>query len=64
VSVTTTPEFHHGEPVKLFDTPNVLVDVLPAGRLLMRTTTPAPPVTQLEVIVNWFSELRRRSGGG
>jgi hypothetical protein len=37
------------------------MDVLPGGRLLMRTRIPRPPVTRLEIIVNWFGELRRRS---
>jgi hypothetical protein len=29
----------------------------------MRTATPAPPVTELEVVVNWFTELRRKVAG-
>ena len=62
VPITTAPEFHSGDPVKLFDTPNVLMDVLPGGRLLMRTATPTPPVTDLEVVTNWFAELRKKVG--
>jgi Tol biopolymer transport system component len=60
VPVTTGQELRHGEPVKLFESPDVLIDVLPGGRLLMRTTPPLPPVTELELVVNWFSELRSR----
>lgn len=63
VPVTTSPTFHSGEPVTLFKTPNLLFGVLPDGRFLMRTSTPAPPVTELEVVVNWFTELRRKVAG-
>ena len=62
-SITTTPEFHPGEPVTLFETPNALADVLPDGGLLMRTSKPTPPVTELEIVVNWFTELLRKAGG-
>ena len=63
VPVTTSPTFHSGEPVTLFKTPNPLFGVLPDGRFLMRTSTPPPPVTELEVVVNWFTELRRKVAG-
>jgi Tol biopolymer transport system component len=63
VPISTSPTLRPGEPVKLFDTTNFLIDLLPDGRLLMRTATPAPPVTELEVVVNWFTELRRKVAG-
>jgi len=62
VDVGTTPDFHAGTPVKLFDSPNLLYDVMPDGRFLMRTISPLPPVTELEVVVNWFQELRKKLG--
>ena len=62
-SITLTPDFHSGEPVKLFDALGALLDVLPDGRLLMRTATPTPPVSELEIVVNWFAELLRKTGG-
>ena len=64
VSIATTPTFHPGEPVELFATPNTLIDLMPDGRLLMLTNTPAPPVTELEIVVNWFQELRKKMAGG
>ena len=64
VKVATAPTFHAGDPVELFRTPNTLIDLMPDGRLLMLTTTPAPPVTELEIVVNWFQELRRKMAGG
>ena len=64
VKVATAPTLHPGEPVPLFETPNVLIDVMPDKRLLMLTRTPVPPVTELEIVVNWFGELRRKMAGG
>jgi len=64
VSIATASTFHPGEPAELFRTPNTLIDVMPDGRLLMLTNTPAPPVTELEIVVNWFQELRKKMAGG
>lgn len=54
-----------GTPVKLFalDPADLALDVMPDGRLvvLRRQVPPAP--TSLNVIVNWFDEVRRRAGG-
>lgn len=63
VQIATAPAFHAGEPVELFRTPNNLVDLMPDGRLLMVTATLAPPVTELEIVVNWFQELRKKMAG-
>jgi Tol biopolymer transport system component len=64
VQIATVPAFRPGEPVELFRTPHSLIDVMPDGRLLMLTATLAPPVTELEIVVNWFQELRRKMAGG
>jgi hypothetical protein len=64
VQIATAPAFHPGEPVELFRTPNTLIDLMPDGRLLMVTATLAPPVTELEIVVNWFQELRKKMAGG
>jgi len=64
VQIATAPTLHPGEPVEMFRTPNNLVDVMPDGRLLMVTATLAPPVTELEIVVNWFQDLRRKMAGG
>ena len=64
VTIATVPTFHAGDPVELFRTPNTLIDLMPDGRLLMLTNTPAPPVTELEIVVNWFQELRKKMSGG
>ena len=64
VQIATAPALHPGEPVELFRTPNTLIAVMPNDRLLMLTATVAPPVTGLEIVVNWFQELRRKMAGG
>ena len=64
VPIATAPTLHAGEPVELFRTPNSLVDVMPNGRLLMVTATLAPPVTELEIVVNWFQDLRKKMAAG
>jgi len=64
VSIATSTDFQYGTPVKLFDSRQPIVDVLPDGRLLMAAGTPLPPVTELTLIVNWFEELQRKVGAG
>jgi dipeptidyl aminopeptidase/acylaminoacyl peptidase len=64
VQIVTVPAFRPGEPAELFRTPHSLIDVMPDGRLLMVTATLAPPVTELEIVVNWFQELRKKMAGG
>jgi hypothetical protein len=50
-------------PVQLFaNVSDLLFDVLPDGRFLMRSATPRTPVTELEIVVNWFQELRSKMG--
>jgi serine/threonine-protein kinase len=64
VPIATAPTLRPGEPVELFRTPNNLIDIMPSDRLLMVTATLAPPVTELEIVVNWFHELRKKMAGG
>jgi len=64
VQIATAPTFRAGEPVERFRTPNILIDLLPDGRLLMATAKLAPPVTELEIVANWFQELRKKLAGG
>jgi hypothetical protein len=63
VSLETSPELRAAEPHELFATDYLLQDVLPDGRLLMLTNAVAPPVTELEIVVNWFQELRSKMAG-
>jgi len=37
-------------------------DVAPDGRFLVVRQAPLPPVTRLEVVLDWVTELRRRAG--
>jgi serine/threonine-protein kinase len=63
VPVVTSPGFSPGEPVKLFDTLGALIDLMPDGqRFLMLPAASRPAVGELNVIVNWFDELRRKAG--
>ena len=62
-TLTFTPALHADVPVELFQMPGLLYDILPDGRFLMlRPGSPPPPVTELEVVVNWFEELRNKMG--
>ena len=73
MSVTTKPSFSFGSPVI---TPRVFVergpsierpyDVMPDGRFLavvpagQSTASGAPAAPQIQVVLNWFEELKRR----
>jgi Tol biopolymer transport system component len=61
VSVTTSPEFRAGTPERLFETADRLVDVMPDGRFVMIRSNPTAAVTELEVVFNWFEEVRRKA---
>jgi hypothetical protein len=64
VPVRTSSEFDRGDATKLFDTSDALLDFLPGGRFLVGRVTQPPPVTSLNLIVNWFDELRRKTAAG
>ena len=53
-----------GAPVKLFsiEADDLLLDVMRDGRLIVLRRTAPDAVTSLNLIVNWFGEVRRRAG--
>jgi len=62
--VRTTPGFTAAPPKLLFEGPYVNVpgmsyDVAPDGRFALLQGPPETPVTRLNVVLNWFDELRR-----
>jgi len=70
VEITTKPNFALGNPHVLFERPYILAnvpisnyDVSPDGRrfLMVKPTEQAQaPPTQINVVLNWFEELKRR----
>ena len=60
--VTAGGDFQYGNPVKLFDSPQPILDVLPDGRFLMAAGSTLQPITELNLVVNWFEEVRRKMG--
>jgi Tol biopolymer transport system component len=62
VDIRTSPAFVAGRPRALFELRTTTWDVAPDGKrflVLRGPETPLPGV-RLEVVVNWFEELRRR----
>ena len=68
VDVTTEPAFRAGRPTKLFEGPYFSLypirsyDVAPDGQrfLMLRDDKPGvEPATEMNVILNWFEELKR-----
>jgi len=70
VSIETKPAFAVSNPRLLFDAPYAHIssdipnyDVAPDGRLLMvRENQQKATVTQLNVVLNWFEQLKQRAG--
>jgi eukaryotic-like serine/threonine-protein kinase len=70
VQITTQPTFAAGRPTMLFEgdylsspfpATGVTYDITPDGRrFLMITDAPTEQATQINVVVNWFEELKRR----
>jgi serine/threonine-protein kinase len=70
VQITTQPTFAAGRPTMLFEgdylaspfpATGVTYDVTPDGRrFLMIKDAPTEQATQINVVVNWFDELKRR----
>jgi hypothetical protein len=66
--VTTQPTFSPGSPKVLFEgeyvPPGSLAnyDISPDGQhfLMIQDATPAQALTQINVVLNWFEELKRR----
>jgi serine/threonine-protein kinase len=70
VDIQTSPEFHAGTPKLLFETSShdlVAYDVSPDGNrflVLKPESTEAGRSDQVNIVVNWFRELRRRAPVG
>ena len=69
VDITSQPNFVAGSPRLLFEAPLVSYgnnlmsyDVAPDSQrfLGIRDINPDPPATQINVVLNWFEELKRR----
>lgn len=69
VDVRTTPEFSAGQPRRLFERPyersNAYwpdYDVTPDGQrlLMLKSVDRAAPPRQIDVVFNWFEELKQR----
>ena len=74
VDITTQPGFTAGKPRMLFEGPYLpttaslpYYDVSPDGQrfLMLKPTEQAPlAATQINVVLNWFEELKRRVPAG
>jgi serine/threonine-protein kinase len=75
VEVTTQPTFSAGKPKVLFEGQYLAVqagltgtayDVSPDGQrfLMVKETEPSTSVTQINVVLNWFEDLKRRVPAG
>ena len=64
VDVTLSPAFSTGRPRVLYDGPGG--DVSPDGQrfLGIQSVEPEQPPTQVNVVLNWFEEVRRRMASG
>ena len=69
VSVTAEPSFSAGAPRLLFErkyerspVPAANYDVSPDGQrfLMVKEGGSEPPPSQINVVINWFEELKRR----
>lgn len=61
--VSTEGTFSREVPRLLFQAPIALYDVAPDGqRILITVPNPDAPAREIEVVVNWVEELRRRMG--
>jgi len=67
VAVRTQPEFHAEAPRLMFEGPylnvsGVSYDVAPDGQhfIMIEEAVKQPPTTHLNVVLNWFEELKRR----
>jgi hypothetical protein len=73
VEVTAQPAFSAGEPKTLFEGPYVIsprsaadYDVSPDGQrfLMLKSADAAPRPEQINVVLNWFEELKQRAPSG
>jgi serine/threonine-protein kinase len=69
VAISSEPELAPGKPTLLFEgryetglvwgTPSSNYDVAPDGRFVMIRTAERPGLAQLNIVLNWFEELKR-----
>jgi hypothetical protein len=65
VDITTEPAFTSGKPMLLFESeypgfgPRALYDVTPDGQRFLMIKESEQQVTQINVVLNWFEELKR-----
>ena len=65
VDITTEPTFSHGPPKVLFEGsyflygPRAVYDVTPDGQKFLMIKTGEQQVSELNVVQNWFEELKR-----
>jgi serine/threonine-protein kinase len=71
VAVRMQPEFHAEAPRLMFEVPylniaDVSYDVAPDGQrfIMLEESFKQPPITHLNVVLNWFEELKQRTPGG
>jgi hypothetical protein len=73
VNVTTQPSFHAGKPRILFEGHYVAdsvrlrnYDVTPDGQqfVMVKPSEQELAATQINVVLNWFEDLKRRVGPG
>jgi hypothetical protein len=71
VAVQTQPEFRAAAPEPMFEgpylnVPGVSYDVAPDGQhfVMIEENQKQTPTTQLNVVLNWFEELKRRAPAG
>ncbi len=71
VAVQTQPEFRAAAPRLMFEgpylnVPGVSYDVAPDGQrfIMLEESIKQPPTTHLNVVLNWFEELKRRVPAG
>jgi hypothetical protein len=64
VAVNLSPEFTAAPPRLLFEGPYTTIDVSPDGRFLALEPVEAQiaPLTHLNIVLNWFEDVRRKAG--
>lgn len=61
VSIETQPELTTGQPRFLFEGPYLEgYDLAPDGQRFLMVEAPEKPLPQINVVLNWFEELKRR----
>jgi len=66
VEIQTDPVFHAGRPQPLAPLRGTLWDITPDGKRFLVVSSPDTPSggARLQIVTDWFDELRRRVAGG